>query len=297
MTIFFPDISGHQAGIDLKGALAVGIKATEGTYYTNPDYTRAKENAQHHGAFQFAYHFLIEGNAAAQAKRCHSVVGDTPVMVDVEITGQSHPSLRDTTTFIDALRKLGGTTHLVYFPHWYWEQRGSPSLKPLANRHMRLVSSAYTRYSDESSGTGWVGYGGMTPTVWQYSDSVPFNGKSIDFNAYRGSHPGDQSDGAVAETVKQFKSIVTTGHFPSDAAAQEDTRTWQEWKTAGKRSLAEIADACEMAPSTILRTTATHYGMYDKVLASYINDIQRGNETAGSKIPAGAKLWVHKQAV
>jgi GH25 family lysozyme M1 (1,4-beta-N-acetylmuramidase) len=294
MTIFYPDISSHQTGIDLKGALAVSIKATEGAGYTNPDYARAKKNARDHGAFQFAYHFLIEGNAAAQARHCHSVVGDTPVMVDVEITGQSYPTLRDTTTFIDAFRKLGGTIHLVYLPHWYWEQRGSPSLKPLSNRNMRLVSSAYTRYSDESSGTGWVGYGGMTPTVWQYSDSVPFNGKRMDFNAYRGSHPGDQSDTAVADTVKRFKSIVTTGHLPSDAAAQEDTVTWREWKTAGKRSLEEIAEACGMAPSTILRTTATHYGEYDKVLAAYINDMIQGHETAASKIPAGAKLWVHK---
>ena len=294
MTIFYPDISGHQAGIDLKGALAVCIKATEGTGFTNPDYTRAKKNARDHGAFQFAYHFLLEGNAAAQARHCHSVVGDTPLMVDVEITGDSHPSLRDTTTFIDAFRKLGGTTHLVYFPHWYWEQRGSPSLKPLSNRHMRLVSSAYTKYSDDSSGTGWVGYGGMTPAVWQYSSSVPFNGMKIDFNAYRGSHPGKQSDAAVADTVEQFKSIVATGHLPSAAATQEDGRTWQEWKTAGKRSLAEVADACEMAPSTILRTTATHYGMYDKVLAAYVNDMVRGNGTATSKIPAGAKLWVLK---
>jgi hypothetical protein len=78
---------------------------------------------------------------------------------------------------------------------------------------------------DESSGTGWVGYGGMTPTVWQYSSSGPFNGKNIDFNAYSGAHPGDQLDSAVVDTLKQFKSIVTTGHFPTDAAAQEDART------------------------------------------------------------------------
>jgi hypothetical protein len=159
---------------------------------------------------------------------------------------------------------------------------------------MRLVSSNYKRYTDEPSGPGWIGYGGMTPTIWQYSSSVPFNGKNIDFNAYRGSHPGDQSDNAVADTLKQFKSIVTTGKFPSGPTMKEDTRTWQEWKTAGKRSLAEIAKACKMDPSTILRTTANHYGEYDKVLAAYINDMVEGNGTAASKIPAGATLWVHK---
>jgi GH25 family lysozyme M1 (1,4-beta-N-acetylmuramidase) len=295
MTIFYPDISGWQAGIDLKGALAVGIKATEGTGYTNPDYNRAKGNAHDHGAFPFAYHFMTEGNAAAQARHCHGVVGDTPVMIDVEWSALGgNPTLRDTTTFIDAFRKLGGTTHLVYLPQWYWERQGSPSLKPLSNRHMRLVSSNYKRYTDESNGPGWVGYGGMTPTVWQYSSSVPFNGKHIDFNAYRGSHPGQQGDNAVAATLKQFKSIVNTGQFSSDDDTQEDTQTWREWKTAGKRSLAEIAEACKMAPSTILRTTANHYGEYDKVLAAYVNDMVGGNGTAASKIPAGATLWVRK---
>src|SRR5690349_5661756 len=148
MTIFYPDISSHQTGIDLKGALAVSIKATEGTGYTNPDYDRAKDNARGHGAFQFAYHFMDEGSGAAQARHCHSVVGDTPIMIDVESSQLGgNPSLRDTTTFIDAFRKLGGTTHLVYFPEWYWEQQGSPSLKPLSNRHMRLVSSNYKKYT------------------------------------------------------------------------------------------------------------------------------------------------------
>jgi hypothetical protein len=94
--------------------------------------------------------------------------------------------------------------------------------------------------------------------------------------------------------LKQFKSIVNTGQFSSDDDMQEDTQTWREWKTAGKRSLAEIAKACKMAPSTILRTTANHYGEYDKVLAAYINDMLGGNGTAASKIPAGATLWVHK---
>lgn len=44
----------------------------------------------------------------------------------------------------------------------------------------------------------------------------------------------------------------------------------------------------------IKATEGTHYGVYDKVLAAYINDMVEGNGTAASKIPAGAKLWVHK---
>ena len=60
-----------------------------------------------------------------------------------------------------------------------------------------LVSSNYTHYSD--SGPGWAPYGGMTPVIWQYTDSGTLNGvEPVDFNAYRG-------------TVADFESQVTTG--------------------------------------------------------------------------------------
>lgn len=237
MTIYYPDISGHQAGIDLRSALAVCCKATEGTGYTNPDYARAEANAASHGTFFFAYHFLHAGNAAAQARYCYSVTGKTPLMLDVEPTtadpfrtswpaprlryevdewslplkANSVPTLADVTGFVDTYRKLGGIVHLTYLPHWYWQQLGSPSLSALFSRILALVSSAYTTYTDANSGTGWQSYGGMKPEVWQYTDAVQFNGFACDFNAFRGTHPGDQSAAAVADTLNQFKSLVRTG--------------------------------------------------------------------------------------
>jgi hypothetical protein len=211
LTIFYPDISSAQEGIDLKGATAVCAKATQGTGYVNPDYARAKANAASHGVFFFAYHFLEAGNAAAQAAHCHSVVaGLTSLMVDVEITGTSRPSVADTQEFVDAYRKLGGVCYLVYLPRWYWSGKpvdgclGSPDLSGLHSRGLRLVSSAYTTYSDSKDATGWQPYGGMTPTIWQYTSSAQFNGKTVDLNAFRG-------------TLLEFGSIVTTGKMPPPA--------------------------------------------------------------------------------
>src|SRR5262245_41229245 len=93
VTIFFPDISAFQAGIDLAGAKAVCIKATEGTSWHNPDYGRAKTNAAGHGTFVMAYHFLHDGAAGVQANWCHGGgpgwggVGGTPLMIDCEPSG------------------------------------------------------------------------------------------------------------------------------------------------------------------------------------------------------------------
>jgi len=187
MTLLYPDISAYNAGISIADAEAVCIKVTEGTGWLNSDYEPAMGRARQAGAFAFAYHFLHAGNAPAQAAWAHEHAGTTPMMVDCEPTSGSNPSVGDAESFVDAYRNLGGICHLIYFPHWYWQQIGSPSLTGFVTRNCYLVSSAYTSYTDASNGTGWMPYGGMTPSVWQYTDAHSFNGESVDFNAYRGT--------------------------------------------------------------------------------------------------------------
>jgi peptidoglycan hydrolase-like protein with peptidoglycan-binding domain len=190
MTLHFPDISAYQAGISLAGAPAVAIKATEGTGWRNPDYLPALARAHAAGAFAIAYHFLAEGDTARQAAYCHGIVHSTPLMLDAEPSGSSRPLLADVTEFIDAYRALGGIVNLCYLPRWYWAQLGSPGLSGLAMRGIALWSSAYTTYTDAADGQGWMPYGGITPSIWQYTDSQPFNGQRVDFNAYRGTVGG-----------------------------------------------------------------------------------------------------------
>lgn len=202
MTIFYPDISSFQAGISMKGTVAVCCKVTESTNYFNSDYSRAKGNAQTNGAFFFAYHFLHHGDAIGQARWCHQHTGTVPLMLDVEPTVQSSPTLADVATFIAEYRRLGGVIHLVYLPHWYWQQLGSPKLDLFADFGLHLVSSQYTSYADH--GPGWSPYGGVTPKVWQYTDAFRFNGHTVDFNAFKG-------------TLAEFKSIARTGKLPAPA--------------------------------------------------------------------------------
>ena len=215
MTIFYPDIASYDAGIDLSGALVAFGKATQGTWYVNPYFAAFKAEAANHGAFFCAYHFLEAGNAAAQAAACYKVVGKTPLMLDFE-PATTRPTLADATAFADSFRKLGGICWFVYLPKWYWSSSpvNSASLAPLISRGLLLVSSSYSAYTDASSGAGWQSYGGMTPTVWQYTDALSFNGVLVDFNAYRGTHAGDQSASAIADTLNEFRSIALTGKLP-----------------------------------------------------------------------------------
>ena len=220
MTIFFPDISSGQAGISLTGALVVAGKATQGTTYTNPYYSTFKSQAATAGAYFIGYHFLIAGSinsVSAQATYCHNVTGSVPLMLDIEQTtvgaATSNPSLVDVLGFIDAYRALGGIIYWAYLPQWFWSGYwGSPTLTGMISRGMLLWSSDFTTYTDSNTGVGWQAYGGMTPTVWQYSGSSTLNGTSpVDFSAFQGNYAGLQDPTSVAATVAEFESLSTTG--------------------------------------------------------------------------------------
>ena len=181
------------------------VKATENNNYTNPDYAAAKVRAANAGAYFCAYHFLHAGNGAGQASYAYGRVGSgIPLMIDCEPTYNSSgtiasaPQISDAMDFINEYRSLGGTVHLLYLPHWYWQGNlGQASLSPVIDLGMLLVSSDYTGYSD--TGPGWAAYGGMTPAIWQYTSTATLDGVSnVDMNAYQG-------------TLADFQAQVSTG--------------------------------------------------------------------------------------
>ena len=216
MTIFYPDVSSYQAGISFAGCVIAVAKATEGTGYVNSDYAKAKVRAAGAGAYFCAYHFLLAGDGAGQAQHAFATVGsDVPLMIDFEpeyTNGKisSAPQISDAVAFINEYRSLGGTTYLLYLPHWYWQGNlGSASLAPVSDLNMLLVSSDYTTYSD--TGPGWTAYGGMTPIIWQYTSSATLNGvKNVDMNAFKG-------------TVADFQTAATGGGAGQTSGPAEPT--------------------------------------------------------------------------
>lgn len=180
--ITYPDVSHYQGGLKVTGAKALFAKATQGTSYRDPYYSNFKAQAAQLKIPFSAYHWLDTANAEDQAKWCFSVVGTTPLMIDDE---QNIINVAHTLAFVKAYRALGGIVTTEYAPKWVWERSGKPNLKPLADAGLSIISS---NYSDPiSSGAGFAPYGGITPTIWQYTSTQLFNGYKCDFNAYKGT--------------------------------------------------------------------------------------------------------------
>lgn len=198
-TLFGPDISSYQSGLDLARlahAAFVIAKVTEGTYYTDDDYQGWRQQAAHLGQPFVWYHFLSGEDAGAQARHTLANVGDTslPGMLDAEQNGNYHPTLAQMVAYTDAAHGAGLNLRLVYLPHWYWQQIGSPGLGPLADRGLNLISSAYpggsgtpTEIYPGDGADGWQAYGGMTPLLYQFTNQASDGGQLLDYNAYRGS--------------------------------------------------------------------------------------------------------------
>lgn len=228
MTIFFPDVSHYNNVTIVPGTVAVLAKATHGTSFVESSYSKFKTQCAVVGAHFVAYHWLNHGNVQAQAAYCFKTVGKTPLMLDCEDqpgnTGYAGPlTAADITGFVQAYRQLGGVVHLAYIPHWYWQDHmGSPSLTPLTNLGVGLVSSSYTKYSD--TGPGWNAYGGATPVQWQYTDALSYGGGQADFNAFRG-------------TIEQYIALTTGGM---------DVTAFDDWNPNFK-------DGVQRSPSTCLK--------------------------------------------
>lgn len=278
MGIRYPDVSGHNAGLDLSGTDVICAKAAQGTGYTSPLYDKQVKAAAQLG---FAYHFLESRHPSEQADHCFQVVGRARgLMVDVEFTqypdgSPSNPNMGDTYTFIDRYRHLGGLVHLCYLPHWYWHDHiGAPDLGGLRARNVYLVSSEYPSAGYSSDGPGWDAYGGSRPLIWQYTSTQLYHHQAIDFNYFKG-------------TVGELRSIVLTGKRGNPVADG-----WRTWEAKGNRSLEEIGKAVGMAPASILRRTVEKWGPFSDKDAGWLNDVFEGRADPQAAVPDGVKFWV-----
>lgn len=198
MTLYGPDISSYQSGLQLSKlayASYVIAKTTEGTYYTDKDYQGWRAQARALNKPFLWYHFLSGEGAAIQAAHTKANVGDLslPGMLDAEPAGSYNPTLDQILAYIDAAHAAGLNLRLCYLPHWYWEQMGSPDLGGLLLRGVHLVSSAYpggtgtpTQIYPGDRAPGWASYGGVPVEIYQFTDKATDGGQPLDYNAYLG---------------------------------------------------------------------------------------------------------------
>ena len=185
MGVTYPDISSYQSGISLAGQTFACIKATEGggpayPRYQNPDYFRAVNEARSRGVTLFAYHYLHPGdNPNWPASIVSSVI---PLMVDAEDIDLTYD---DIAIFIEKYARTGGSVRFLYLPSWRWKVMGSPTLD--LPDQVYLISSDYG-HGYAAGAPGWEPYGGVAPTILQYTSQGTVNSVyPVDLNYYPGS--------------------------------------------------------------------------------------------------------------
>lgn len=197
MTVFVADIASYQHGL-IPAALrpdcaGLFIKATQGSSYVDPDYAGWLTEAKAAGLIVAAYHYIDGTSPAAQAAWLKARIGDTslPVMLDFE-----QSTWQQALDVADAMTADGLHPRLLYFARSRWETLGSPGLAaPLAARGIALINAAYpTMKAGEPAALypgddapQWAQYGGVAPSLWQFTDAGTEAGQRIDINAYRGS--------------------------------------------------------------------------------------------------------------
>jgi GH25 family lysozyme M1 (1,4-beta-N-acetylmuramidase) len=191
------DISHWQGHVDWSKVRSDDVtfafmKATEGSYYTDPTLRTNWRGAEKVGIYRAAYHFARPsrrtGSAASQARYFVSRAGtfhgtgDLPPVLDLEATGGLGPAALRTwvSTWLRTVERLTGRTPILYFSPYFWVDH-------LGN------STAFTRYplwiAHYTSTAPMVPGGWPTWTFWQRTSSghVDGIGGQVDMNRFHGS--------------------------------------------------------------------------------------------------------------
>lgn len=223
MTIFGCDFSSFQgnpdwAAVDTETAFG-WEKATQGTWYVNPYWNGPKGHnkaamARRRSASGFipgAYHFLEAGNAGAQADFFASHAGNLAgwaIMVDVEPTATSRPTLADARAFVSRCRHHYPRHPVTgYIPKWYWGNQDTTFVDVLfASRYVLGTGTPSQLYAKVTSSM-WDGYGGRRPALLQFTDQAEVSGVGglVDCSAFRG-------------TAAELRNAIT----PAPAAVEEE---------------------------------------------------------------------------
>jgi GH25 family lysozyme M1 (1,4-beta-N-acetylmuramidase) len=183
-TIDGPDVSSYQhpngVGINWAKVKAAGkdfaiIKATEGTYYTNPYFSTDYAHAHRAGLVRGSYHFARPGyplrtTADAQADFFVSKLGSSlttaatlPPALDLEVTGGLHRGALVTWAqlFLLRVRALTGRTPMIYTYPYFWS----------AALHDPAGLSRYPLWM-----ASYDGAPPTPPTLWQFTSGARVEG-------------------------------------------------------------------------------------------------------------------------
>jgi GH25 family lysozyme M1 (1,4-beta-N-acetylmuramidase) len=181
-----------------EGAAFILHKATQGTSYAYTGlYQRRIAAIRASGVVPGAGHFLSTSDPRGQAHYFLDVIGDPNgllVQLDWEPDGSDRPSPSVARAWVEEFHaQTGGHPVLMYYPHWFWEEQGSPGgladLGPLWASHYVSGSGSLGQLAGKVPGSWWSGYAGWSrPKILQYTETGRVAGVSnVDFNIFDGT--------------------------------------------------------------------------------------------------------------
>lgn len=234
------DVSNYQGEVDWPSAWAQGarfayVKASEGTFYTNPSFNKQYSGSTAVGMYRGAYHFamptLTSGREQANFFVDHggswSSDGRTlPPLLDIEYNPydvDTMPSGEGDTCyamssaeliswirdFSNTIKARTGRLPMIYTATNWWNYCIGDTAA-FADHPLHVAA-----YNEVAAGP--VPFGWKTYSFWQYSESGPFVGDS---NVWNGSAAGLEAfvrDAAPAPAADQTDRQFNPGDFNGDA--------------------------------------------------------------------------------
>ena len=257
------DISSHQGGMDCGKTKAdfFIVKATQGTTYINPCFTRHYQQAKSAGKLLGAYHYASGGNPVHEADFYLSVVGtrvgECILAVDWEhnVPGGENPVF-NTKGEVEWCRKFAARIHertgvwpFIYMSASVTRRRDwSAVAKNCPLWLAQYGSNDLTGYQSEPWTDGrQLGAWGRKIAIHQYSPSGSISG-------YRCSRPHGLDLDIAYVTPEQWKAMATPGKtvvavpFPEKTDGELALEVWADKhgeKDARRKALGSRYDAVQ----------------------------------------------------
>jgi GH25 family lysozyme M1 (1,4-beta-N-acetylmuramidase) len=190
------DVSGYQGNVNWSaqwnaGARFAYVKATEGTYYTNPYFTQQYNGSYNIGMIRGSYHFATPNTTSGATQADYFVnhgggwspdAKTLPGALDIEYNpygsecyGLSQSGMRSwVSSFVNEYHYRTGRWAVIYTTTDWWTTCTGNYSGFWANDPLWIA-----RYS---SSPGTLPYGAPYWSFWQYSSSGPFAGDSDKWN-------------------------------------------------------------------------------------------------------------------
>lgn len=270
--LYGEDVSAYQGAYQWPGNLSFGFaKATEGTFYQDPQFKHNWDALWSAKKLRGAYHFGHPSTSAvAQAQyfvafvKAHGLLDLDALALDLEVSdGLSAAQVAAwAVQFVAEVRRLTGKNVFVYTMHsfiWGGYLAGL-SAQPL------WIADPNSRPGQPSPVTPWK--------VWSL-DQYGQNG--VDEDVLNGD-------------ASTWARLVNVG-APPPPPPPPMKQVIEQWTTAGELSLVAFAKASDSNPAMILQLTVEHSpgGVFSANVAEYIN---AGNLNA--TMPRGLVLYFPK---